>query len=58
MRRSSGRGIDNNADCPPWPALRKLVWFDEAAHLVTEEEPGKTQVTLVHDVLPQTADAR
>jgi pimeloyl-ACP methyl ester carboxylesterase/ketosteroid isomerase-like protein len=33
---------------------KKLVWFDDAAHLVQEEAPGKTLVTLVQDVLPLT----
>jgi pimeloyl-ACP methyl ester carboxylesterase len=36
---------------------KKLVWFDDAAHLVTEEAPGKTLVTLVDEVLPLTVDA-
>jgi proline iminopeptidase len=33
---------------------KKLVWFENAAHMVYEEEPGKTLVTLVQDVLPLT----
>ena len=31
---------------------KKLVWFEDSSHLVYEEEPGKTLVTLVEDVLP------
>jgi pimeloyl-ACP methyl ester carboxylesterase len=33
---------------------KKLVWFDDSAHMVYQEEPGKTLVTLVNDVLPLT----
>lgn len=33
---------------------KKLVWFEDSAHLVYEEEPGKVLVTLVNDVLPLT----
>ena len=36
---------------------KALVWFDDAAHLVVEEAPGKTLVTLVDDVLPLTTSA-
>ena len=31
---------------------KKLVWFDDSAHLVIEEEPGKVLVTLVETVRP------
>jgi len=31
---------------------KKLVWFEDSAHMVYEEEPGKLLVTLVNDVLP------
>jgi proline iminopeptidase len=30
------------------------VWFDDSGHMVYQEEPGKTLVTLVNDVLPLT----
>lgn len=33
---------------------KKLVWFEDSAHMVYEEEPGKVLVTLVNDVLPLT----
>jgi pimeloyl-ACP methyl ester carboxylesterase len=33
---------------------KKLVWFEDSAHLVYEEEQGKMLVTLVEDVLPLT----
>jgi len=33
---------------------KKLVWFEDSAHMPAEEEPGKTLVTLVQDVLPLT----
>ena len=33
---------------------KKLVWFDDSAHMVIEEEPGKVLVHLVQDVLPLT----
>lgn len=33
---------------------KKLVWFEDSAHVPFEEEPGKTLVTLVQDVLPLT----
>lgn len=33
---------------------KELVWLDDAAHMVYQEEPGKTLVTLVNDVLPFT----
>lgn len=35
--------------CAPW---KKWVSFQNSAHVVTLEEPGKTIVTLVNDVLP------
>ncbi|WP_375741881.1 alpha/beta hydrolase [Corallococcus interemptor] len=33
---------------------KKLVWFEDSAHMVHEEEPGKVLVHLVNDVLPLT----
>ena len=33
---------------------KKLVWFEDSAHMVYEEEPGKTLVTLANQVLPLT----
>jgi len=33
---------------------KKLVWFEDSAHMVYEEEPGKTLVSLVNEVLPLT----
>ena len=33
---------------------KQLVWFDDAAHMVYQENPGKTLVTLVNSVLPLT----
>ena len=33
---------------------KKLVWFDDSAHMVYEEEPGRLLVALVQDVLPLT----
>lgn len=36
---------------------KKLVWFENSAHLVYEEEQGKTLVSLVEDVLPLTQTA-
>jgi len=33
---------------------KKLVWFEDSAHMVYEEEPGKTLVSLVNNVLPLT----
>ena len=33
---------------------KKLVWFVDSAHMVYQEEPGKTLVTLVNEVLPLT----
>ncbi len=38
--------------------LKKLIWFDESAHMVYEEEPGKLLVTLVNEVLPLTRPRR
>ena len=35
---------------------KRLVRFDDSAHLVSEEEPGKVLVTLVDDVLPLARD--
>jgi pimeloyl-ACP methyl ester carboxylesterase len=35
---------------------KKLVWFDDSAHMVFEEEPGKVLVHLVQDVLPLTRE--
>jgi len=34
--------------------VKKLVWFEDSAHMVYEEEPGKTLVSLVTEVLPLT----
>lgn len=31
---------------------KKLIWFEESAHMVYEEEPGKLLVTLASEVLP------
>jgi hypothetical protein len=31
---------------------KQLIWFEDSAHMVYEEEPGKTLVSLVRDVLP------
>ncbi|HYE41835.1 MAG TPA: alpha/beta hydrolase [Caulobacteraceae bacterium] len=31
---------------------KKLVWFEHSAHVIPVEEPGRTLVTLVQDVLP------
>jgi proline iminopeptidase len=36
---------------------KKLVWFEDSSHLVYEEEPGKTLVSLVNDVLPLTRES-
>jgi len=33
---------------------KKFVWFENSAHMVFEEEPGKVLVHLVQDVLPLT----
>ena len=33
---------------------KRLVWFEDSAHMVYEEEPGKLLVTLVTTVLPLT----
>jgi proline iminopeptidase len=32
--------------------MKKLVWFEDSAHMVYEEEPAKTLVNLVNVVLP------
>ena len=37
---------------------KKLIWFENSAHQVFEEEPGKTLVTLVDEVLPLTGASR
>lgn len=34
--------------------VKKLIWFEDSAHMVFEEEPGKTLVTLQREVLPLT----
>jgi proline iminopeptidase len=34
--------------------VKKLVWFEDSAHMVYEEEAGKVLVTLVNEVLPLT----
>jgi pimeloyl-ACP methyl ester carboxylesterase len=36
---------------------KKLVWFNDAAHLVMEEEPGKVLYALVKDVRPIAVEA-
>jgi pimeloyl-ACP methyl ester carboxylesterase len=33
---------------------KKVIWFNDSAHFIYEEEPGKSLVTLVNDVLPLT----
>jgi pimeloyl-ACP methyl ester carboxylesterase len=33
---------------------KKLIWFEDSAHMTYQEEPGKFLVTLVNDVLPLT----
>ena len=35
---------------------KKLVWFEDSAHMTFQEEPGKFLVTLVNDVLPLTKE--
>ena len=35
---------------------KKLVWFEDSAHMPSEEEPGKALVTMVQDVLPLTRE--
>jgi hypothetical protein len=35
----------------------ELVWFEDSAHLLCEEEPGKTLVTRVEGVLPFAREA-
>jgi pimeloyl-ACP methyl ester carboxylesterase len=37
---------------------KKLVWFEDSAHMVYEEEPGKVLVSLVGEVLPLTTGRR
>jgi proline iminopeptidase len=37
---------------------KHLVWFEDSAHMVQEEEPGKMLVTLVDQVLPLTRKPR
>jgi proline iminopeptidase len=34
--------------------VKRIVWFEDSAHMVYEEEPGKTLVSLVNEVLPLT----
>jgi proline iminopeptidase len=34
--------------------IKRLVWFEDSAHMTFEEEPGKFLVTLVQEVLPLT----
>ncbi|WP_426662845.1 alpha/beta fold hydrolase [Rhodanobacter aciditrophus] len=36
--------------------VKKLIWFEDSAHMVFEEEPGKTLVTLQREVLPLTRE--
>jgi len=31
---------------------KKLVWFEDSAHMAYQEEPGRFLVTLVNEVLP------
>lgn len=38
--------------------VKKLIWFEDSAHMVFEEEPGKTLVTLQREVLPLTREKR
>ncbi len=33
---------------------KKLIWFEDSAHMTFQEEPGRFLVTLVNDVLPLT----
>lgn len=33
---------------------KKLIWFEDSAHVLDQEEPGKVLVTLVQEVLPLT----
>lgn len=33
---------------------KKLIWFEDSAHMAFQEEPGRFLVTLVNDVLPLT----
>jgi proline iminopeptidase len=33
---------------------KKLIWFEDSAHMAYQEEPGRFLVTLVRDVLPLT----
>ena len=35
----------------------ELLWFEDSAHLLCEEEPGKTLVTRVEGVLPFAREA-
>lgn len=35
---------------------KKLIWFEDSAHMVYEEEPGKVLVSLVQTVLPLAHD--
>lgn len=37
---------------------KKLIWFEDSGHQVFEEEPGKTLVSLVENILPLTASPR
>jgi proline iminopeptidase len=36
---------------------KRLIWFEDSAHMVYEEEPGKVLVSLVREVLPLTGHA-
>lgn len=36
--------------------VKKAIWFEHAAHLLPFEEPGRTLLALVHDVLPLARD--
>ena len=37
---------------------KKFVWFEQSAHMVYEEEPGRFLIHLVEDVLPLSDSAR
>jgi pimeloyl-ACP methyl ester carboxylesterase len=38
--------------------VKKIVWFEDSAHMVYEEEPGKVLVSLMNEVLPLTRPPR
>jgi len=37
---------------------KRLIWFENSAHLAPHEEPGRFLVALVHDVLPLALDGQ